>query len=86
MTNRSFDDDPKAIKKLIKFHNCEPIRNKQGALGIKIPMTCIHLEMVDGKSTCKIHDNKPVVCKEYYCGRAIEKALEEQLANGIHLQ
>lgn len=76
MFNRSYDNDPKEIKKLIKYHNCEPIRNAKGELGIKIPMTCIHLRMKDGVSSCAIHDTKPVVCREYFCGKAIAKGLE----------
>ena len=79
MSNRSFDNDPKEIKKLIEYHNCEPIRNAKGELGIKIPMTCIHLRNIDGKCDCAIQDDKPVVCKEYFCERVIRKALEKQL-------
>jgi len=85
MTNRSFDDDPLEIKRLIEYHGCTPMKNKEGELGISIPMTCIHLEMIDGKATCKIHDTRPVVCKEYYCEKVIKKALEEQIANGVCL-
>jgi Fe-S-cluster containining protein len=81
MTNRSFDDDPKEIKKLIEYHGLTTMKNKQGELGIHIPSDCIHYEMVDGKSSCKIHDTKPVVCREYYCEKIIKKALEE--ANGL---
>ena len=85
MTNRSFDDDLLEIKRLIEYHGCTPMKNKEGELGISIPMTCIHLEMIDGKATCKIHDTRPVVCKEYYCEKVIKKALEEQIANGVCL-
>ena len=77
MTNRSFDDDPKEIKKLIEYHNCQPMKNEKGELGIKIPMTFIHLRTVDGDSQCAIQDDKPVVCREYYCGAAIAKGLEK---------
>ena len=80
MTNRSFDNDPKEIKRLAKYHGLTLMRNKKGELGIKIPMTCEHLEMIDGKATCKIHDTRPVVCQEYFCGKVIKKALEEQLS------
>jgi len=82
MSNRSFRDDPKEIKRLIEYHNCQPVCNRKGQLGIKIPMTCIHLRIVDGKSQCAIHDTKPVVCKEYFCEAAIKGALEKQL-NGV---
>ena len=85
MGNRNFDDDPKEIKRLIEYHGCIPMKNAKGELGIKIPMTCVYLEMIDGKSVCKIHDEKPVVCKEYYCERIIKKALEEQIVNGVCL-
>jgi len=86
-TDRNYDDDPKEIKRLIKYHNCEPMRNINGELGIKIPMTCIHLQMIDGKSHCTIHDEKPVVCREYFCRKAIEKGLKKTLRepNGIHV-
>ena len=84
LTNRSYDDDPKEIRKLIEYHNCEPMKNKKGELGIKIPMTCIHLRFIDGKSSCHIHREKPVVCQEYYCEKAIQKGLEKFI-NGVHL-
>jgi Fe-S-cluster containining protein len=54
-------------------------------MGIKIPLTCIHLKWEDGKSICAIHDSKPVVCKEYFCKKAIAKALEG-LVNGFCVQ
>lgn len=82
LTNRSFDNDPKEIKRLAEYHNLECMKNAKGELGIKIPMTCIHLKMVDGKSECAIQDDKPVVCREYFCGKAIAKALEG-LTNGV---
>lgn len=77
MTNRSFDDDPKEIKRLIAYHRCIPMKDKNGELGIKIPMTCIQLGWKDGKSYCKINATKPVVCKEYYCEKIIKKALTD---------
>lgn len=83
LTNRSYDNDPKEIKRLIEYHCCEPMKNKRGQLGIKIPMTCIELRLIDGISSCDIHDHKPVVCKEYYCEKIIKKALEK--LNGIHV-
>ena len=82
MTNRSYDDDPKEIKKLIEFHGLITMRNKKGELGIHIPSDCIHYGKKDGHSFCKIQDAKPVVCKEYYCEKAIRRALEESL-NGV---
>jgi Fe-S-cluster containining protein len=78
MTNRSFDNDPKEIKRLAKYHNLELMRHKEtGELGIKVPMTCIHLGWDNGKSYCKIHETRPVVCKEYFCGDAIQKGIEK---------
>lgn len=85
MSNRSYENDPKEIKKLIEYHNCEPMKNAKGELGIKIPIACVHLRMNDKKSECLIHDKKPVVCKEYYCERTIKKALERQLEDGVHI-
>jgi Fe-S-cluster containining protein len=87
MTNRFFDDDPTEIKRLIEYHNCTPVKvnnpNGKDFLGIRIPQTCINLDWdKDGKSICKIHDNKPIVCNEYYCKKVIEKAVHK-LANGL---
>jgi Fe-S-cluster containining protein len=82
MTNRSFDDDPKEIKRLIIA-----MKNKQGELGIKIPMTCRHLENNDeGIFACTINDTKPVVCQEYFCEKVIKTALEKEMSNGICVQ
>ena len=79
LTNRSFDDDSKEIKRLIEYHNCIPMKNAKGELGIKIPMTCIHLRWDGDKSSCAVHDDKPVVCKEYCCEKIIREALEKRL-------
>jgi len=84
MTNRDFEDDPKEIKRLIEYHNCKALKNKQGEMGIKIPISCIHLGFNDGKAYCKIYETRPVVCKEYYCEKVIRKALEK-LTDGIHI-
>lgn len=76
LTNRSFDNDPKEIKRLAEYHNLTVMKNKKGEMGIKIPITCKHLGWKDGKSFCKINDTKPIVCKEYFCGKAIENGLK----------
>jgi len=85
MTNRSFDNDPTEIKRLIEYHNLVVLKNKKGEMGIHIPGACVHLEMIDGKSKCKIYDNRPVVCQEYYCEKVIKKALKE-MADGLCVQ
>lgn len=84
MTNRSYDDDPTEIKKLIEFHGLRTMKNSKGELGIHIPSKCINLEMKDGKPSCKIEAIKPVVCREYYCEKVIAKALQEA-TNGLHV-
>ena len=86
MLNRDPDNDPKEIARLIKYHGCEPLRCKQPdgtyVMGIRIPMTCEHLEQTEnGKFSCKIHETRPVVCKEYFCEKIIAKAVKE-LAKG----
>ena len=84
MTNRSYDNDPDEIKLLIAFHGLIPVRNKKGELGIHIPSECIHFEMIDGKSSCKINDTKPKVCRDYFCEKVITKALQEA-TNGLRV-
>ena len=87
MTNRSYDDDPKEIKRLMEYHGIKPIKNAQGELGIHIPGKCVHFEWVDGKASCKINDTKPVVCREYFCAKAIALGEKiEELANGVHVR
>ena len=81
MSNRSFDDDPKGIKRLMNLHAIEPVRNKEGELGACIPIRCKAM-IFDGEHwACGIYKNRPVVCKEYFCERMIKKAL----ANGVCL-
>jgi Fe-S-cluster containining protein len=84
MSNREFYNDPKEIRRLIEYHGCVPMKNEKGELGIKIPLSCIHLEIIEGKSKCRINDTKPVVCREYFCEKIIKKALEKEL-NGVHV-
>jgi len=85
MTNRSYEDDPTEIKRLIEYHNCEPMRGANGELGIKIPMTCIHLEWDEGKAKCKIYDTRPKVCRDYSCKKIIDKAIAKAF-DGIYIQ
>lgn len=84
MTNRSYDDDPKEIKRLIEYHGLTALKNSKGELGIHIPGDCVHYGEEEGKSICKIQDTKPIVCREYYCEKVIKKALEE-IANGLRV-
>lgn len=83
MTNRSFDNDPMGIKALMEYHGLKPLRNSKGELGVNIPGKCIHHEKRDGKSFCKIHENRPQVCRNYFCEKVIKKALEEKLVDGV---
>jgi Fe-S-cluster containining protein len=85
MTNRSFDDDPTEIKRLMEYHNVEPTRGPNGELGLKIKHNCIHLEWDNGLAKCKIHDTKPIVCKDYSCEKIIKKAIEKAALDGIYL-
>jgi len=86
MTNRSYDDDPKEIKKLMSYHGIKPLKNKEGELGIHIPCKCEHFYEDNGKAACAIHDTRPIVCREYFCAKACElgKHLED-IANGVYL-
>ena len=103
MPNRSFDNDTKEIKRLMRYHNLIPLRgengelgisvsvkevkifkNSKGELGVHIPGQCEHFERIDKKASCKIYETRPVVCKEYYCKKIIDKAVQK-LVNGVHL-
>jgi len=43
MENRSFDEDPTEIKKLISYHNLNPLRRDDGILGIAVLRNVIEL-------------------------------------------
>ena len=86
MTNRSFDDDPKGIKKLMEYHGLRPLKNAKGELGINIPGDCQHLTKdKDGKYGCAIYEDRPVVCREYYCQMAIDLGKELEKLSGVCL-
>jgi Fe-S-cluster containining protein len=85
MTNRSFDDDPREIKRLMEYHGIQPIKNSKGELGIHIPGDCKHLlKDSDWKYGCAIYETRPIVCREYCCEKIIKKALET-IADGVHI-
>jgi Fe-S-cluster containining protein len=93
MENRSFNNDHLELKRWIEYHNCIPQKNSKGELGIKVKEPCIHLGWdKNGKSFCKIHDNKPIVCKKYHCDKVKKKAEMENIirdlgsnVSGIHI-
>jgi len=87
MTNRSYDDDPTEIKRLMEYHGIKPLKNAKGELGIHVPGKCDHFEwQADGKAGCKIYETRPVVCKEYYCDKIIQKALKKVIENGTNVR
>ena len=38
-------------------------------LAVSLPNPCQFLEEKDGKCSCIIYENRPNVCKEYYCNK-----------------
>lgn len=80
MDNRPIDSDDKEIAKYISLHHCEPMRYptpKGDVLAVKIPLVCKWLVFDEEKGfyKCKDYENRPVVCREYFCHRC-KKAQE----------
>jgi Fe-S-cluster containining protein len=62
MPNRSYDNDPKEIKKLIEYHGIKPLRNKDGNLGISVLSKDVQL-LKNKKGELGIHI--PEKCKYF---------------------
>ena len=80
--NIPVDKDEKEIGRWLFLHHCEPMRYKtpQGdVLAVNIPLVCKWLEYdeIEGKYRCKDYENRPVVCREYFCKRAIDEIVQE---------
>jgi Fe-S-cluster containining protein len=77
MENIKLDDgDPRELIRYYTYHSCEPMEKEiQGkkVLAIRIPIPCKHFNQE--QKTCMIYENRPVVCKEFFCKKVIEKAV-----------
>ena len=50
---------------------------KEEVLAVQFNSICQHLEYVDGKTRCKIYENRPQICKDYMCKQIIESEILE---------
>lgn len=54
------------MKKIYEVHECKFVRSgKCKRCGSCEKPDCPHFSMEDGLATCKIHDKKPKVCKDF---------------------
>lgn len=75
LDNIPIDQDEKEIARLASYHGCEPMEYN-GKLAIKVPNPCKHLSWdEDGKAVCLIYENRPIVCREYFCQKAIKAGI-----------
>ena len=66
-------EDPKEKARWWQYHHCEVVPYPKGdkfAMGVRVPLTCMHLIYRDGQYSCKIYDKRPVLCRDYFCPRA----------------
>lgn len=80
--NILISDDKKEIGRWLALHHCEVFKYKIGeheVLACKIPLVCKWLEFDEknGCFKCKDYEHRPVVCREYYCKRVIDKKIRE---------
>uniref|UniRef100_A0A6M3IEC3 Uncharacterized protein n=1 Tax=viral metagenome TaxID=1070528 RepID=A0A6M3IEC3_9ZZZZ len=65
-------EDPQEIARWWQYHHCQPClypaKDGDGfRLGVKVPLTCQHLEWQDGVTSCAIYETRPKVCQDYFC-------------------
>jgi Fe-S-cluster containining protein len=75
LDNIPVDKDEKELAKWLHYHGVR-VYNKNGNLAIELPSSCKHLEKLsDGKYNCKIYEQRPVICKEYWCKEMIDREI-----------
>lgn len=64
--------DTAELGKWLALHRCgiEPV---EGKLSVRIPLTCVWLsfDKHTGVASCFDYENRPAICREYFCQRAI---------------
>ena len=85
MHNNPIGQDEKELARWLKLHRCEPMRyptSKGDVLAVKIPLVCewLDFDSEQGKYFCKDYENRPVICKEYFCKRC-NSGENKQLVN-----
>lgn len=69
--------DEKEVGKWFDYHRCETMKYPTpngDVLGVKVPISCKHLDYnAEEGYFCKIYDQRPIVCKEYFCKTVTEK-------------
>ena len=73
-------EDKKELGRWFSYHHCDvmPYPTPNGdRLGIRIPLVCKYLSFDKEKGVyqCTIYDERPLVCREYFC-----KRMKDQLA------
>ena len=53
----------------LEYHGCRT-KTIGDKLWVIIPTLCKYLNRIDGQYTCTIYDNRPQVCKEYFCNES----------------
>jgi Fe-S-cluster containining protein len=65
-------EDKKGLGEWITLHGCavsKQLRDGKEILTARIPMDCGNLvRNDDGTTSCKDYGNRPIICKEYFCG------------------
>ena len=73
LMNTPYDKDEREVGKWAMYHGVETARHRSNGidyLAISLPGDCKYLIETDGVCSCKIHNDRPIVCKDYYCKKA----------------
>lgn len=82
LNNVPISKDRKEIARYFSLHHCEPMiypADNGAVLALKIPLVCKWLEYDEEKKVyrCKDYEHRPVVCREYFCKRAMDTRVTE---------
>lgn len=66
--------DPQGMEQWFENHHLKvyQVKEKEGMIAVKIPLTCKHLEIDTDTSTafCMDYENRPQLCRDYMCRMA----------------
>lgn len=63
--------DPAGMEQWFQNHHMKvyPVPGKKNVIGVRIPLTCRHLEYDtdSGVAFCMDYENRPKLCRDYMC-------------------
>ena len=66
------DNDEREIVRWLQLHNVEVMKRPSengDVAAINIPIPCSNLIKINGTAACSDYENRPEICKSYFCKR-----------------